>query len=72
MEWGRTGRRGREGCVLRNDFLADRVMSTVQNQIPDLVSFQPCSSQSSLFTQLFRLQIVESTMTPYDLSHMNQ
>lgn len=58
--------------MLRNDFLADRVMSAVQNQIPDLVSFQPCSSQSSLFTQLCRLQIVASTMTPYDLSHMNQ
>ena len=30
-----------------------------------------CCSQSSPFTQSFRPQIVESTVTPYDLSHMN-
>ena len=68
MEWSR---RRREGYVLRNDFLADRFMSTLQNQIPDLISFQSCCSQSSPFTQSFRPQIVESTVTPYDLSHMN-
>lgn len=32
---------GREGCVLGNDFLADRIILTVQNQIPDLASFLP-------------------------------